>query len=150
MTTTIPTSMAPAQDAAQSAIDNDPIVVAIREGADLQGRLRACQVVIAEQAAILKWLELNPNSVDDLLETGRAISRRVRAVKGLVELELRQQRHASTEQIDLTSPEIRRVFDLLVDTIEAVTNEMVPTDTATEVIAEFRSKVEANRDIPWP
>ena len=140
----------PSSEVLDAAISADPVVQAIRGGEDLVGRLRACQEVIAIQAALLRWLELHPSSVVDLLETGRAISRRVRAVRQLVELELRQQQHASTEQVDLSSAAVKQVLALLVLEIEDLTTEMLPTDTAAEVIALFRNKVAANSDIPWP
>lgn len=142
----------PFSEVQETAVAHDPLVAAYRRGsgADLVGRLRAAQEVVAVCYGKLRHMETHPEKYDDLTESGRAISRRIRATKRLVELELRQARHASTEQVDIGSPKIRQVLDLLVQEIERVTIEMIPADTAAVVIARFRAKVAADEAIPLP
>jgi hypothetical protein len=129
----------------------DPIVAAYTaDDVGVVDRLRACQVAIAIEHARLQWLEENPDAVDDLLEAGRAISRRVRAIKKIVELELDVQRLRGDPEPDIRSPIAKKVYAALVDQLEEVTRDMVAEDTANNIFNLFKAKVEAHPDIPWP
>ena len=130
----------------------DPVVTAYtHEGNSTVERLRACQHALAVEYASLRWLEEHPDGVDDLLETGRAVSRRVRALKRLVELELREHRlQGDAPELDLHGPIACQVISLLVTTLINVTTDVVGADDATDVVNKFKSAVEGNPEIPWP
>jgi hypothetical protein len=99
----------------------------------------------------LVWLEEHPHEVDDLLEEGRAISRRVRALKRLTEIELKEHRlEGGSPDVDLHGPLARQVIALLVTKLTAVTNDVVSADDAKRIIEMFESAIEADADVPWP
>ena len=92
----------------------DPIVAAYKtDDVGVVDRLRACQLAIAIEQARLEWLEENPDAVDDLLEAGRSVSRRIRAIKKLVELELDVQRLRGDPEPDIRSPVAKKVYSAL-------------------------------------
>lgn len=152
MTTTTATIAATATVDQTSVKSADPVVAAFSsQDSTTIDRLRACQLGLARLYGELRWLEENPSQVDDLVEAGRAISRRMRALKRLVELELRQHRLEGHEpQIDLHDPLVKEVVALFVDTLINVTRNMIAEDDADRIVEMFTSKVEAVPDIPWP
>jgi hypothetical protein len=137
-------------DHLEPTVDDDPILMAIRSGTDLVGRLEAAAEVVAVSYARLRFLELYSGSVDDLLEEGRSITRRIRAVRKYVDVELRQQKHVATEQVDLGSPAVRQILGMLVDQIAEVATEMLPPDVAAKVVETFKVRAAADVTIPWP
>ena len=131
---------------------HDPVVAAYTDSASARvDRLRACQMGLARLYVQLRRLEEHPDDEDNLVEAGRAISRRVRAIKRLTELELREHRLNGREpDLDLRGPLARKIISLLVDTLVNVTNEMVSADDADEVVSKFKIAIEADTNIPWP
>jgi len=130
----------------------DPVLDAFSsQDSTTTDRLRACQMGLARLYGELRWLEENPGRVDDILEEGRAISRRIRALKRLVELELREHRLAGgAQEVDLHGPLARQVIALLVTKLAAVTNDVVSADDAQKIVKMFEGAIESNDDIPWP
>jgi hypothetical protein len=131
-------------------LDHDALVVAVRSRADVLGKLEAAAEIVAVQAAVLRHMQLYPHLYDDLVESGRAVTRRIRAVMRYVALELRQQRHASSEQVDLHGPAVRQILNLLVGEIEAVTHDVLDLGVAEQVMTAFRTRAAADPTIPWP
>ncbi len=150
--TAVTTIAVPATVDQTSVKSADPVVAAFSsQDSTTMDRLRACQLGLARLYAELRWLEENPNEVDDLVEAGRAISRRIRAIKRLVELELREHRlRGHDPDVDLHSPLARQVIALLVDTLINVTRNVVSADDADKIVEVFESRVKADPEIPWP
>lgn len=150
--TAVTTIAVPATVDQTSVKSADPVVAAFSsQDSTTMDRLRACQLGLARLYAELRWLEENPNEVDDLVEAGRAISRRIRAIKRLVELELREHRlRGHDPDVDLHSPLARQVIALLVDTLINVTRNVVIADDADKIVEVFESRVKADPEIPWP
>jgi hypothetical protein len=134
----------------QAVIPEDARIAAAVDTSSTIDRLRACQLGVARLYAQLRWLQGNPEKVDDVLESGRAISRHVRAIKKLVELELHQHRLRGQPEIDVRGKLAKRVISLLVQEIIGVTREMVPPGDARVIIDNFEAAIEANPEIPWP
>jgi hypothetical protein len=137
-------------DHLEPTVDDDPILMAIRSGTDLVGRLEAAAEVVAVSYATLRWYELHPETAADLVETGRAITRRIRAARKYVDVELAQARHVATEQVDLGSPAVRTIFNMLVTTIAEVATEVLPPGAAERVVEAFKARAAADVTIPWP
>lgn len=152
MTTTTATIAATATVDQTSARSADPVVTAYSDPhSTTVDRLRPCQAGLARLYGELRWLEEHPDDVDDLLEAGRAISRRMRALKRLTELELREHRlEGGPPEVDFNSPIVREVVALFVDTLINVTRDMIAEDDADDIVEMFKSKVEADDQIPWP
>lgn len=135
----------------QAQPPDDPIVGAYSSmGTTTMDRLRACQAALARDYARLRWLEAHPSQVDDVLEAGRSVSRRVRAIRKLVELELHEHRLRGEPELDVRGPLVTRVVALLMDSINGVTQEMVPPGDARLIIDRFTTAINDNPEIPWP
>lgn len=131
---------------------HDPVVVAYSDpNSTTTDRLRACQMGLARQYATLRWLEEHPNDLDDLVEAGRAISRRMRALKRLTEIELKEHRlEGGSPDVDLHGPVARQVVALLVDKLANVTTDVISADDADKIVSMFEGRIEADPDVPWP
>lgn len=151
--TTTATKIAATASVDQTSVKSaNPVVAAFSsQSSTTVDRLRACQVGLARLYGELRWLEEHPDDVDDLLETGRSISRRIRALKRLTELELRQRRlEGGTPEVDFNSPLVRQVVALFMDTLANVTRDVVSADDADDIITMFESRVKTDPEIPWP
>lgn len=128
----------------------DPIVTAYQADVGVVDRLRACQEALALLVVELEWLEQHADEIDDIVEAGRAVSRRMRAIKSIVKLELDVQAMRGEPEPDIRSPLARRVFSALLNEIEHVVRDMVAADTADAIVTAFMTRVEGEPDIPWP
>ncbi len=120
-----------------------------RKSSDVVARLRVIQVALARDAALLAFMSEHPDHYDTL-EDGRAVSRHVRALKVLAELELRDLRLGGRPGPGPGSPEMRQVLSLLVDKIIQVAHDVLGTDTATQLERRFHHALDADPHVPWP
>lgn len=136
-----------------AAIDDHPLVAAVREGAEGVDLLRAVQQQLARAAAELAFLDEHRAEfeADNLLERGRSITRSVRATKRLAEMELLRTRRFGTQPSVLEgNPQVRLVLSLLLDRIAEVAHEVLSEHKADELDAKFRGVLEADPVVPWP
>lgn len=134
-------------------MDTDPVVIAYRERLPIQERLRVVQTSIAESAAELAWLRERPegSEPEDLLEEARSISRRIRNLKKLVELDLAVHRaDLLAHEIAPGSPEGQRALQLFYDRIVGVVEELLHSDVAAELVERFSAALTDDNEIPWP
>ena len=110
----------------------------------LQDRLRAAQLDLARSAATLAWMAENPGP--DALEQGRAISRHMRAIRKLIELELRERKDLGRPEVDLRSEGVEEIVGLLIDTFERVSQQVLPKDDADEIMRRTRDRIEGWQD----
>lgn len=152
MTTTTATKIAATATVDTTSVKSaDPVVTAYEKDTSLVEKLKSVQVALAHEYARLRWLEENPSQMDDLLEAGRSASRRVRALKRLTEIELKEHRLRGHEpQIDLHDPLVKEVIALLVDTLADVTRDIIAEDDADKIFETFKSTIQADANIPWP
>jgi len=87
---------------------------------------------------------------EDLLEAARTVTRRVRALRRLAELDLAHHRASEPEGVDPGSPEGQVVLQMFYDRIMGVAHEVLPGDAADELERRFAAAVAADPDIPWP
>lgn len=132
--------------------DDHPIVRAVvhrDEGVEL---LRVIQVEMSKAAAELRFLDDHRDEfeADELLERGRDITRQVRALRRLAELECTRIRRFGRPPLRLDDPMVRRVLGLLVDRIVEVGHEVLPETKADELETKFRERLAAEPDVPWP
>ncbi len=132
--------------------DDHPIVRAVvrrDEGVEL---LRVIQQEMAKAAAELRFLDENRDEYepDELLERGRSITRQVRALRRLAELECTRIRRFGRPPLRLDDPMVRRALGLLVERIVEVGHEVLPENTADEIEMRFRERLAAEPDVPWP
>jgi hypothetical protein len=132
--------------------DDHPIVRAVvrrDEGVEL---LRVIQIEMAKAAAELRFLDDHRDEfeADELLERGRAITRQVRALRRLVELECSRIRRFGRPPLRLDDPMVRRAFGLLVERIVEVGHEVLPEGKADELEVKFRERLAAEPQVPWP
>lgn len=131
-------------------MDIDPVVAAYLDRLPLVDRLGAIQVEQARTAAELSWMRLHAADYgEDLLEAARAVSRRVRALRRLAELDLAHHRATEPEGIDLGSPEGQQALCLLFDRIVGVAADVLPGDVADALVERFTAALAADPDIPW-
>lgn len=116
---------------------------------DVVSRLRVIQIAMARNAALLAFMAEHPEHYDTL-EDGRAVSRHVRALKSLAELELRDLRLGGQAGPAPDSPVMKEVLSLLVDRISQVAHDVLPAETADELESGFRHALEADPQVPWP
>lgn len=132
---------------------SDPVVQAYRPEAHVGvvGRLRAVQIAIAEAAADLSWLREHPELHDDLLESGRAVSRRVRALKKLAEADLHELHTIwPGDESDPRSPEAYRAVRMLHERIMSVARDVLSPDRAEALETGLDARLRAEPAIPWP
>lgn len=136
----------------ESCPERDPVVVAYQSGMPIADRLRAVQIAIAEGAAELAWLRAHSEDYtdEDLLEEARAITRRIRGLRRLVEVDVAEHRSLAPSGIDPASPEDRQVLGLLLDRILGVVDEVLPDATADELEHRLVAALAADPQIPWP
>ena len=132
--------------------DDHPIVRAVvhrDEGVEL---LKVIQVEMAKAAAELAWLDEHRDEFegDELLERGRSITRHVRAMKRLAELECTTLRRFGRPPLRLDDPMVRQALGLLVERIVEVGHEVLPENRADELEARFRERLAPEPDVPWP
>jgi hypothetical protein len=137
----------------EDRLRDHPLVVAVGRGDEGVDLLRAVQLQMARAAAELGFLDEHRHEFEDheLLERGRAVTRNVRAMKRLAELELLRIRRFGTQPTDLhADPQVHRVLDLLLDRILEVAQDVLPEAKADELDARFRVVLEADPAVPWP
>jgi hypothetical protein len=141
------------ENSSDPALEDHPLVLAVRDGAEGVDLLRAVQQQMARAAAKLAWLDLHRSEFESeaLLERGRAISRGVRATKRLAEMERLRTRRFGTQPTVLEGhPQVRLVLSLLLDRIAEVAHEVLSEHKADELDAKFRVVLEADPGVPWP
>lgn len=116
---------------------------------DVVSRLRVIQVALARDAALLAFMSKHPEHYDTLKD-GRAVSRHVRTLKTLAELELRDLRSGAQPGPGPASPVMKEVLSLLVDKIVQVAHDVLPAATANELDDRFRNALETDSNVPWP
>jgi hypothetical protein len=119
---------------------------AFSDGRPLVERLRAVEVQYARAAATLAWLAQHPDRCS--LEDGRAISRRLRGLRKLVEVELRERKQPGPPDIDLHSPAVEQVVGLLLRTFEEAASAVLPGDQALHLMEETRLRARGWQDCP--
>lgn len=139
-------------DGPRCSADDHPIVRAVvrrDEGVEL---LRVIQQEMAKAAAELAWLDDNRDEYepDELLERGRAVTRQVRALRRLAELECSRIRRFGRPPLRLDDPMVRRALGLLVERIVGVGHEVLPESKADELETKFRERLAAEPGVPWP
>ncbi len=112
---------------------------ALQSHLSYRDRLRAIQAEIARSAALLGWLGQHPGR--GALEQARAVSRRVRGFRKLLEVERQEHRHLPPQEIDLRSPEVEQVVQLLIQTFEDAAG-VLPEDAASELIDKTRHRLD--------
>lgn len=132
--------------------DDHPIVRAVvhrDEGVEL---LKVIQVEMAKAAAELRFLDEHRDDfdADELLERGRAITRQVRALRRLAELECTRIRRFGRPPLRLDDPMVRRALGMLVERIVEVGHEVLPETKADELELRVRERLAAEPDVPWP
>jgi hypothetical protein len=113
---------------------------ALRSNSSYRDRLRAIQAEIARSAAILEWLAAHPGR--GRLDEARAVSRKVRALRKLLEVERQEHRHLPPQEIDLGSHEVEQVVQLLIQTFEDASEAVLPGDVADELMDAARLRLE--------
>jgi hypothetical protein len=137
----------------EDRVGEHPLVVAVAAGNEGVELLRVVQHEIARASAELGFLDLRRAEFegDELLERGRAITRQVRAMKRLAELELLRLRRFGMQPTDLHGdPQVHRVLDLLVQRICDLSEEVLPQAKASELNTKLRRVLEADPAVPWP
>lgn len=134
-------------------IEDHPLVVAVRDGAEGVALLHCVAEALARHQAELAWLDLHRHCFDgdELLDRGRAITRSGRALRRLAELEVARIRRFGTQPSVLDGhPQVRLVLDALLERVCAVAHEVLLTEKAHELDARLRETLEADPAVPWP
>lgn len=118
----------------------------------IEERLRVVQLAIAEAAAELSWLRAQQDDykADELLGEARAITRRIRGLRRLVEVDVAEHRAERPAGIDPASPEGSVVLQMFCDRIVGIAHDVLVADVAAELERRFAAAVAADPDIPWP
>lgn len=132
--------------------DDHPIVRAVvhrDEGVEL---LKVIQIEMAKAAAELRFLDEHRDEYegDELLDRGRAITRQVRALRRLAELECTRLRRFGRPPLRLDDPMVRRALGMLVERIVGVGHDVLPEAKADELEMKFRERLAAEPGVPWP
>lgn len=117
---------------------------AVTERRPLQDRLHAAQVDLARCAATLGWMAENPGP--DSLKQGRAISRHMRGIRKLIEIELRERKTFGRPDVDLRSQAVEQVVELLLGKFADVLQDVLPEEKAKNVMMTTRARVEGWQD----
>jgi len=128
----------------------DQVLDAYRNNRPIEQRLTAVQIAVAEAAAELAWLRERQDDYkgDDLLEEARAITRRIRGLRRLVEVDVAEHRAGPPEGIDPASPAGQQVLQLLYDRIVGVAQDVLPVH-ADELVERFSQALADDPGIPW-
>lgn len=132
--------------------DDHPIVRAVVHRDEAVELLKVIQVEMAKAAAELRFLDDHRHEFDgeDLLRRGRDITRQVRALRWLAELECTQVRRFGRPPLRLNDPMVRRALGMLVERIVEVGHEVLPESKADELELRVRERLAAEPDVPWP
>lgn len=111
-------------------------------------RLRVIKEAMCRAAAELEFQRLHPEAFEQP-EAGRAVTRRVRALKKLKEVELSELRaFGPRDEVDPSVAE--RLIRVLHHRVVEVIHEALPEHMAAAVEAGLRRELEADERIPWP
>jgi hypothetical protein len=132
--------------------DEQPIVRAVArrdEGVEL---LRVIQVELALAAAELAWLDDHRCDFedDDLLARGRAITRQVRALRRLADLEVSRVRRFGRPDVRLDDPRVVRLMGLLLERVIDIGSDVLPAENAERFETTLRQRLAAEPLVPCP
>lgn len=126
-----------------------PLVVAFRDASTTTvERLRLIQVAMARCAAELAFQTERPQHFEQP-EAGRAVSRRVRALKRIAEVELAEARSCGPRSSQVDHPDTAKLLDFFFQRVVGIFHEALPENYATSMEYGLRKALEEDPAIPW-
>ena len=136
-------------DDTDALVQNHPLVVAFRDPTTTTiDRLRLIEIAMARCAAELAFQNQHPEYFEQP-EAGRAVSRRVRALKRIAEVELAEARSCGPRHSQIDHPDTAKLLDALFHRVVGIFHEALPANYATAMEDGLKKALEEDPEIPW-